>query len=129
MISITKFLKKITAPSTPVEQKPPELPKTRKDLKILLKEMVVGIKTNRSNGFYNYNLLKENPATDPSLLKKVVWGIGLSQDYRHHHIAYCELRGRTREQIEKPGKFHLPNESKIQAIKEAYSGTPVHPCS
>ncbi len=125
MISIFKLFKS-NSPSTPVEPpKPIELPKTRKDLKVLLKDMVVGIKTNKSNGWYNHNLLKENPETDRSLFKKVTCGFKLSRDYRHHHIAYCELRGRTRDQIEKPGKFNLPDEREIQAIKEAFGGTPL----
>lgn len=144
MISIFKIFKSLTksltssdsSDSTPsttpvvpklVELKPPELPKTRRELKVLLKEKVVQIKTNNANGLANHNLFKENPNIDQSLLKKVVWGLRLSQDYRHHHIAYCELRGRTREQIEKPGKYNLPDEKKIQAVKEAYSGTIVYP--
>ncbi len=38
--------------------------------------------------------------------------------FRHYHIAYCELRGRTREQIEKPGEFNKPNERFIDEIKK-----------
>lgn len=44
-----------------------------------------------------------------------------SNEYRHYHIAYCELRGRTRDQIEKPREGNSPNESKINKIKELYS--------
>ena len=42
----------------------------------------------------------------------------VSQEYRHSHIAYCELRGRTRDQIEKPREGNEPNESHIEAIKK-----------
>ena len=43
------------------------------------------------------------------------------RDYRHHHIAYCELRGRTRDEIEPVTKSdNLPNESTIQTIKDTY---------
>lgn len=42
----------------------------------------------------------------------------LKYDYRHNHIAYCELRGRTREQIEKPSQFNLPDEKLIDIIKQ-----------
>jgi len=45
----------------------------------------------------------------------------MSQEYRHHHIAYSELRGRTREQIENPRLENRPNEDKIRKIKEEYS--------
>ena len=38
--------------------------------------------------------------------------------YRHHHIAYCEMKGRTRDQIEKPSKYNLPNQKYIEQIKE-----------
>jgi hypothetical protein len=42
----------------------------------------------------------------------------LKYNYRHHHIAYCELRGRTREQIERPSSDNTPNENYITNIKK-----------
>ena len=42
---------------------------------------------------------------------------GLSWEFRHHHIAYCELRGRTRDQIEIPGEKNLPNNNYVNEIK------------
>ncbi len=48
---------------------------------------------------------------------------GLGRDsyrYRHYHIAYSELRGRTREQIEQKCD-EPPNESWIQEIKDSVS--------
>ena len=45
----------------------------------------------------------------------------LCQDYRHRHIAYCLLRGRTLEEIETPGYNYLgerknpPNKKKYEA--------------
>ena len=42
----------------------------------------------------------------------------LSYHYRHKHIAYSELRGRTRESIERPGEFNQPNESLIEKYKK-----------
>ena len=41
-----------------------------------------------------------------------------SRKYRHMHIAYCELRGRTRDQIEKPREGNEPDEKLIQTIKD-----------
>ena len=42
-------------------------------------------------------------------------------DFRYHHIAYCELRGRTREQIEKPREHNEANELTILNIKNAFA--------
>lgn len=50
----------------------------------------------------------------------------MKSDYRHHHIAYSELQGRTRDQIESnplERSFYDPrwlDESKIKRIKEEY---------
>lgn len=38
--------------------------------------------------------------------------------FRHHHIAYCEFRGRSRDEIEKPAEDNRPNEKDIKLIKE-----------
>ena len=49
---------------------------------------------------------------------------GLQYEYRHHHIAYCELRGRTREQIERKVRDgNHPNETYINNILDAYAWT------
>lgn len=42
----------------------------------------------------------------------------LKYHFRHIHIAYCEVRGRTRDQIEKPSEFNKPNQKYIDKIKE-----------
>lgn len=44
----------------------------------------------------------------------------LKHEFRHKHIAYCLLRGRTREQIESPAEENKPNETLIQEIIDAY---------
>ena len=41
-------------------------------------------------------------------------------DYRAHHIAYCELRGKKREVIEVPREGNEPDERKIKGIKIEY---------
>ena len=48
--------------------------------------------------------------------------------YRHHHVAYSELRGRTRDQIEKPKEDNKPNETLITQIKEKYKDEPQTLC-
>ena len=39
-------------------------------------------------------------------------------EFRNWHIAYCEFRGKSREQIEKPADGNSPNEQLIAQIKE-----------
>jgi len=41
--------------------------------------------------------------------------------YRHHHIAYAELRGKKRNQIERPHTGNPPNEVEIANIKKRYA--------
>lgn len=41
-------------------------------------------------------------------------------EFRHKHIAYCLLRGRTIEQIEMPAKDNQPDLSYIQEIQNEY---------
>jgi len=53
----------------------------------------------------------------------------MTKDYRHHHIAYSELRGKTREQIENPREDNLPNEDWIKEIKEKYWDEPKTICA
>ncbi len=38
-------------------------------------------------------------------------------EFRHRHIAYCELNGRKREEIERPALDNLPNEDYVESIK------------
>ena len=40
-------------------------------------------------------------------------------EYRHRHIAFCELLGKTREQIERPNS-KVANEYYIDKIKQDY---------
>ncbi len=44
-----------------------------------------------------------------------------SPDYRCYHIAYCELRGKSREQIETPREDNLPDQRKIDQIKKEFA--------
>ena len=45
-----------------------------------------------------------------------------SLNFRHHHVAYCELRGRTRNQIEAGVRKTTPkiNEETIKKIKQTF---------
>lgn len=42
------------------------------------------------------------------------------RDYRHLHIAYCELRGTPREMIEQPRDGNEPDDTLIQTYKDHY---------
>ena len=42
----------------------------------------------------------------------------LAYEFRHKHIAYCELGGTPREKIENPNEDNMPNEDLILAIKK-----------
>lgn len=46
--------------------------------------------------------------------------IKLKFKFRHHHIACCEVRGRTREEIECPRKDNKPSQNEIDRIKEKW---------
>jgi len=48
----------------------------------------------------------------------------LSTRFRHKHIAYCQLRGRERHQIEKPREDNLPNEDLIKIFMDEFSREP-----
>ena len=42
----------------------------------------------------------------------------LKWDFRHNHVAYCELRGREYNEIEKPAPGNEPNRKFIEKIKQ-----------
>jgi len=47
----------------------------------------------------------------------------LSYEYRHRHIAYCNLFNRTPyERIESPDKYHRPNTKRIKLYKKEWEG-------
>jgi hypothetical protein len=60
----------------------------------------------------------ENPALQ-NLFDNAWKLFSISWEYRHVHIAYCEIRGRERSQIEIPREDNLPNEDKISKIKDS----------
>jgi hypothetical protein len=67
-----------------------------------------------------FSLKKKNRIKDPTLEKftEEAWKLpSLKFSFRHQHIAYSEVRGKTREQIEKPRETNLPKEKYIQEYK------------
>jgi hypothetical protein len=45
----------------------------------------------------------------------------LKHEFRHKHIAYCLLRGRTLDEIEHPAEVNKPDQTLIQEILHAYT--------
>jgi len=91
-------------------KKAEEFPALKKDLDgmraelKLLKKNLVGIRKARGNF---------GPLASQFAKKQRI--------YRHHHIAYAELRGKKRNQIEKPHAGNPPNEVEIANIKKRYA--------
>ena len=57
-------------------------------------------------------------STLQKLFDSGLWNLDrIRWEYRHVHIAYCEIRGKERTQIEIPRDDNLPNEDKIAKIK------------
>ena len=87
-------------------------------LKQFIKETAQQIRTTR----FQYKEAQRNPNASINIVWKLLGQLyRLKRDARHHHIAYCELRGRTRDQIEKPRDNNSPNERLIKEIKEKYA--------
>lgn len=61
----------------------------------------------------------ENP-TLQKLFDSGLWKLDrLRYEYRLTHIAYCEVRGKERSEIEIPREDNLPNEIEIAKIKNS----------
>jgi hypothetical protein len=91
--------------------------KTR-ELKNLLKDKAEQIKTDRNN-------TRAAQRTGISQDCKQAELLYMSRDYRHHHIAYCELLGTPRDRIEQPREDNEPDEDLIDYIKERYKAPEV----
>ena len=92
----------------------------------ILKESIKKLAREIRGTRYQFRESQRNRKTNHKLLRQLET---LRYEFRHHHIAYCELRGRTRDQIEtKPQSTRKQvkhtNENYINKIKEAYAWTP-----
>ena len=86
--------------------------KLKKELKKLAKEIRYWKSKRKQDNRGNYSL--QNIETSVRTRK---------YEFRHRHIAYCQLRGRLREQIEQPASDNLPNERYIERIIEQHGET------
>jgi len=92
-----------------------------KELKNWLKTATIEIRISKNL----YKDSQRNYKSDPRNL----WNLQkLQREYRHKHIAYSELRGKTRVQIEIPRQGNEPNESLIQQYKDEYKEQPQTIC-
>jgi hypothetical protein len=92
-----------------------EVTKVYKAIKQEVKDLASQIKETRSN-------LKDIQRTGSGAAWKEQMQLSyLQRDFRHKHIARCEMRGRTRDEIEKPSENNLPNEILIQRIKNEWT--------
>lgn len=90
------------------------------ELKQILKEKASHIRSERDRA---RNLKHEGNGPEANSIH-INLSYNDSQKYRCYHIAYCELRGKTREQIEIPRENNLPNQYTIDKIKQEYAWTP-----
>lgn len=82
-----------------------------KESKIELKRLAKSIRENK-------NCRKENRRGDRKLWSIESTIVQLKYHYRHLHIAVCELKGRTRAQIETPADNNKPNQNYIDELKK-----------
>lgn len=103
-------------------------PKTRAGLKQELKDLAAKIKEAKSQ-FREVvtKLSKKEPVDNVGPLWKLTAAISADRfAYRHKHIVYCLLRGKTMEQIEKPSKdsnksIHNPRSTRaIEILMKEY---------
>jgi hypothetical protein len=60
--------------------------------------------------------LKDNRKECKGTNNYEIWRAGW--EYRHEHIAYCLVRGRSYDQIEQPSEFNKPNFQRIEILKD-----------
>ena len=80
-------------------------PKLKSELKKLAKEIKYWKPRRKLDKRGNYTLWQ---------IEARIWK--RKYEFRHKHIAYCQLRGRLRWEIEKPALDNLPNEKYIEEI-------------
>lgn len=86
-----------------------------RDLKEYLKLTAFSIKANKplTKGSYDSSSYEKIRA-HWELVGKIQ---DMRREFRHHLVAYCEMRGLSRERIEKPADNNRPNEDRIREIK------------
>jgi hypothetical protein len=91
------------------------------DLRQELKDLALYIKVTKHNSRCNPTNGRKTLPTDklnPNIKCSTMFA---SYEYRHKHIVISLMRGKTREQIEKPKENNLPNEKYIEQLLEKYA--------
>ena len=85
------------------------------ELKTIIKDSAISIKNNRKH------LREEQRSQNPgsSTLQRELYFE--TRTHRHRLIAYGELLGHERDEIEKPRENNLPSERLIAAIKDRFA--------
>jgi len=86
---------------------------SRKELKVELKSLAEKIRETKTE-LKKYQ--KENGGCDGGFYMPLY---RLRYEYRHKHIAYCQLRGRTYEEIESKSTRNSPDFTYIKEIMDA----------
>lgn len=53
----------------------------------------------------------------------------MKREFRHKHIAYCLLRGRSYEQIEQPAEYNQPDMGLVSRYMEQFNETAENVCA
>jgi hypothetical protein len=80
-----------------------------KELSIEIKNIKISLKKQQKEACYGQSFYKLE--IEKKKLKSL---------FRHKHIAYCLLKGRVYEQIEKPSENNPPNWTIIKGVLDAY---------
>jgi hypothetical protein len=92
------------------------------ELKAELKELAKEIKAAkiRRDNWWNYKHELPDYFQNQSQSVFMYRAARKSREFRHKHIAYCLLRGRSYEQIEQPHKYNKPDMIYVQMIMEEH---------
>lgn len=87
-------------------------------------ELLQEVKVQQKTWAKEIKKLKSTRKTDKrdgrSLWKIELDIVRLKYKFRHHHIVYCEIRGRTREEIEQPRDDNKASQREIDRIKKEW---------
>jgi hypothetical protein len=127
---IQKWLGRFATPASVVspnvslkpKEDPKMYPKTKAGLKQELKELAGEIKEGKAQLRTTASKLAKGEPVDgvPPVWLMIRNVANNRRSYRHKHIVYSLLRGKTREQIEKPNPYNKPSERSIEAILKEY---------
>ncbi len=94
------------------------------ELKIELKKLAAGLKEQkpafRKMQSDRSKSTEAKAPTENEIAKAMHHLWRTKYDYRHQHIVYCLIRGRSRDEIEQPKESNMPDETYIANILKRY---------